>query len=757
MSYIERAQKRVFFEEAAKIGIQINNLLAAPEIYQKLFGVNDRGTQRYGLPLAPQYIAQADELIDISRLSSYFKGVGRDLRTLDVAITELEDEVDQLSFQLWAKTQLLKNRANTIQKTASAELKRSSDGGIWSYTEPFTSTAKIDMINTTAWIDTAEGICYIPNGTTESNVPPLNIRVLSLNVTDKVNMLGTLPAQAFDGLGSTGWKGYFYSNESIGCTVGFDSTELLTGVMVDPIGSGLELLIEHDDSGNITTLVKDTIYKKKTYPIEVKNPKNIKISFAPVSGNFPTIAGIRDLIFIKAKSSLSATLFTTVLKPSDSYSDVKIDLVGEIPTGATIKAYLSFNPDSLPWKELKSGVWNSVSDSGMVQLALDLDNVVRDPIYRGLAGIPVVSPSTSKNEGRIYVGSNQIEVSSFEKDWTISGDVPRILSPSDFNTLTVKKTWITPSMITERSGDYVIQPYGGTQITGSSLTRGVNICANRQISTPNDAGYGRIDAPYNEFLIVPLSGDRTKNSMQFGYNYRLRFSVLCEKDFYFGGSGSFGKFWFLQGYRKDGAKSYKEIGKSWGSVALYINGMLVTGSNQPETIYDTAPELRDNTATSGTSFSFSMKKGWNVVELLVSIVDPNSNLSMFTDPLDTADPYLQFSMTPNFFDPVFKDTYGILDIVGSGVYKPVSEFDLLWNLPRDNQFWAWDDKQSTILFNNYTSTFIDGFLNGELPKSLIEYRSSVGTVSDIHLKFEMRRESLSKTNPSLDQYTIGVR
>jgi hypothetical protein len=152
--------------------------------------------------------------------------VGRDLRTLDVAITELEDEVDQLSFQLWAKTQLLKNRANTIQKTASAELKRSSDGGIWSYTEPFTSTAKIDMINTTAWIDTAEGICYIPNGTTESNVPPLNIRVLSLNVTDKVNMLGTLPAQAFDGLGSTGWKGYFYSSESIGCTVGFDSTEL---------------------------------------------------------------------------------------------------------------------------------------------------------------------------------------------------------------------------------------------------------------------------------------------------------------------------------------------------------------------------------------------------------------------------------------------------------------------------------------------------------------------------------------------------
>jgi hypothetical protein len=44
MSYIERAQKRVFFEEAAKTGIQINNLLAAPEIYQKLFGVNDRGT-----------------------------------------------------------------------------------------------------------------------------------------------------------------------------------------------------------------------------------------------------------------------------------------------------------------------------------------------------------------------------------------------------------------------------------------------------------------------------------------------------------------------------------------------------------------------------------------------------------------------------------------------------------------------------------------------------------------------------------------
>ncbi len=62
---IERVQKQVLFEEAARKGVVGSQLLQVPDILKRLIGVNDIGTRVYGGPLSPLYTAKEGQFIDV--------------------------------------------------------------------------------------------------------------------------------------------------------------------------------------------------------------------------------------------------------------------------------------------------------------------------------------------------------------------------------------------------------------------------------------------------------------------------------------------------------------------------------------------------------------------------------------------------------------------------------------------------------------------------------------------------------------------
>ena len=160
---IEKVQKQVIFEEAARKGIMNSQILQIPGILREIIGVADINKQQYGMPLAPTYTAKSGELIDIARISNFFTGLSRDVKVSNQAITNLENDLLLFNLEIWTRMQLLKNKSQSLSKKAKIEKVRASFGATWIYTETFSNTNLIDMQNTTAWLDTAEGISFIPN------------------------------------------------------------------------------------------------------------------------------------------------------------------------------------------------------------------------------------------------------------------------------------------------------------------------------------------------------------------------------------------------------------------------------------------------------------------------------------------------------------------------------------------------------------------------------------------------------------------
>ncbi len=222
MPIIEKTQKKLLFEEATKIGIVGSQLLQLPKILDGLLGVTDIGVRSYGLPLAPQYKAIPGQGIKVDKMSNYFVGLGRDVKTLKYSLDEIEDTVVLINLEVWARMQLLKNRAN-------------------------------------------EGICFLPSYGIDQVVSPSLIKVENQTLPATSSFLGSSPSMAIDGLNTTNWRCLFFTNEFATATFKIAETvSKISAITIDPVGFGIKLIIELDSGAGFEEVVNSTIYNKSS-------------------------------------------------------------------------------------------------------------------------------------------------------------------------------------------------------------------------------------------------------------------------------------------------------------------------------------------------------------------------------------------------------------------------------------------------------------------------------------------------------------
>lgn len=748
MSLIETVQKQILFEEAARQGIKSSQLQSIPSIYNEMLGPTDIGKRRYGNPLVPVYEARPNELIDVGRIAKYFSSLARDLKTSNLSLRKLEDNLVLFNLECWARMQLLKNRSSNLSKKAKMERIRSSLGATWLFTETFNNTSFIDVSRTTSWFDTSEGIAFLPSLGDEIIVKPSEIAVTSSTSPNGGSFIGSTPYMAFDGLLSTNWRASFVLVDSYAsCTIQIPPSDL-NAVTIDPVGFGIEVVVSLITSAGTTEAVRAIIYNKTTFPVEAKEIQKLHVSFKPATAVLPKVVGIRELTLLTSKTSRTSSIYSTELVPTYAFSEVKIVSTSKKPAGSNVRFYYATDSASGPWNELRED-WNLLDQSYEKSAYLTYSSAVQQPIYYGLYGINLTTlnkPLTTKT-GQLFIGLDQMEVTAFKKSWIENGEVPRRLDLTDFTGTTFSRAWSSVPTIDANSTSVLIQDFSsdvlslrGIERSNPSLVfeRTINI-SSLTPSTLND---------YKQLCIVPF--DKTGRAiLQPDFNYKFSCKIYCSKFSYIKDA----KYWFLQGFRTVGKRAFRETGKSYCSFALYVNGSLVIGETQPYTVY--TDNTLETDAADGKDFTFSLNEGWNSIDILFSIVDP----AFYLDTIDS-EPYVQFCMSPSFFDKKFglESEHPISSILGSGIYKPVSEFDLVWNLPIQPTFWAWKGDRTAILFNNNRINMIDGYYSGTSPAMQLIYQSeTTNPPKSLYIRAELSKNDQSSSTPILEEYTVMVR
>lgn len=758
---IEKTQKQILFEEAARKGIQDSQLLQMPDILSKMLGVSDINTQKYGMPLAPLYTAKSGELVDVKKIGNFFTGIARDIKVSEVALTEIENELLLFNLEIWIRMQLLKNRSLELSKKARIEKLRAALGSTWVYTETFSNTRLLDMFQTTAWIDASEGIAFIPNSGDEKTVPMQEFSIVDGSVNSLLNYLGSNPKQAVDGLDSTNWRCLFLTQDWATATYKIAKASNITAVSVDPVGFGIELKIEVFSDNKFQEAVKAILYNKKTFPISFKGVSLVRVSYRSATASLPKTVGIREMVLYQTPSVRIGEIYTKELRPSEPFTEVRISTAGEIPQNTKVDTYVRTSTGAI-WKKVTGQDWTSIVETDTTSLSIDYTSSVMGTSTEGfrglygqsiaLGGIPVTDV-----EGKLEIGNGMVEVSAFKKDWVEDGDFPRILKLDDFNNFKTKRTWSSVpirSFIENGSGT-CLQLYGENSIqTDLALTRGGGaMIFQRKL----DSNYFPLNiSTYNQLCIVPLVGAVSSGMMQYDYNYKLSFKVFCSKAF----SYQDARYWFYQGYRQASRRLYKDIGKSFGTFALYINQTLVASEEVGKTI--STDHKIDNipvsTIDDGGTFSLNLNAGWNQVDILINVYDPQK---YGLDAFDVANqPFLQLSLYPSLFDHQLSNNINtqINKILATGIYKPVNEFDLLWNLPKEPTFWSWSDDRQFILFNTNELKTIDGYFKGLSPSSTLTYKAiQVTDIENLYVKVVLERTDNTDLSPVLNEFSVMVR
>lgn len=755
---IERVQKQVIFEEAARKGVVGSQLLQIPDILKRLIGVNDIGVRVYGHPLAPIYFAKEGEFIDVERIAKFFSGLSRDVRVLDTSIGNLENDLLLFNLEIWSRMQLLKNKSMELSKKARVEKSRASLGAVWVFTESFNNLKNVDMAQSTAWMDASEGIAFIPNSGNEKTVPVQSVTAMETVIPQGNNFLDSSPKHAIDGLDSTNWRCLFLVDEWVSTVYSFTSSDL-TAITIDPVGFGIELKVEAQVNNVYEEVIKSIIYSKQTYPIDLQKVTKLKVSFKPATSVLPKVVGIREIVLYQSVSLLSAEVYSTQLKPNDPFTEIKIDTKGQIPPGTKIQTYFRTSTGAA-WNEVRSNDWHPIYPTDTTSIAVDYTTAVEGTSNLGFRGLyakalNISSVPVTTLEGVMEVGENMFEVSSFKQDWVETGEFPKLLSPSDFTSRNTRKTWThvpIRSYIGAGSGTCVQLSDETTISADTNLIKSGEFLAFQRKLDSED--FSSEVSTYNQLCIVPLCGTMTSNAMQFDYNYKFTCWVYAPKAFSYSGA----RYWFYQGYRNENRRLYRDIGKSYGTFTLYINDVLVVGEDTAKTI-STDDKIEGSTDIDyGNSFSLSFNAGWNKVEICMNAFSPSK---YGEDAFDKADsPFLQLSLYPSIFDIGFREssqTY-ISKILASGSFKPVNEFDLLWNLPKEPNFWAWSNDRQYIYFNTNELKIIDGYFKGSPPDSSILYKSiQSDSIDNLFIKLVLQREDSTKLSPIISEYNVMVR
>jgi hypothetical protein len=756
MSLIERSQRSVLFEEAARLALTRSQIDNVSDFYAELVGYNDYlpdTKPRYGFPMAPLYKPQTGSVIDVPKIRKYFEVLGRDLEVTDSAVTELENKLAQMSLEVWARMAILKNRSSDIEKTTSLEKERAAIQATWSFAETFSNVFYINMNTTTAWIDTAEGSATLPLLEKEQNIKSSELILSDFSTSDLGGFLSSTPDMMIDGLDTTNWRTFFTSPETQTYVVYDLKTPVdIIGVFINPVGFGINTTLEIDSGNGFITIFKKIIYKKETIPFESLGARRIKLTYTTSESVLPKVAGIKNLVFYKGTSIKSAKIFSSALVPSFEFNEVRIDWKAKSIPNTSVNFY--FSTDNSTWTPVSNGVWFSDNPTTKSSVNIDLQDLTEEGILYVSSSLGDIALSNS--DGELSVGENQFEISAIRYLSLQEGEYPHDPNLDDFSDKKYNKCWCgTNTTVQAASGAASpVQLRLAANIIHPQLKKGKFLFGGQSVNS---------EFPGITFL--PLSGGLVNSSFQTNYTYRFKCHLFADEDAFV----TEGLFWFLQGFRDAGKKTFAEVGKSYGAFSIFVNGVKVAGETQPWTLFSNNT-YSENSVNTGKNFSFSLEKGWNTFEILIYTVSP---LEIEEDKFSSEEPYLQITISPNPLDKKFRNKHGISRVSGSGLFKPIQEFDLMWNTSKDPTNWAWSNlgSRDRIVFNLKDIKSLDGYYGvGDQtkvsPNCLLTYRGyeSIGgnnglnvNNKSVYIRADIERESGTKSFPVLEEYKVMVR
>lgn len=747
---IEQTQKSIFFNEAARRGITRFELESVPATYLKMLGTPDIGIQQFGLPTAPIYKAVDGEKINVKKISTFFTGLSRDVAVSDESVRAVDNKIRALQEEFWAKSQLLKNRALSLSKAAAAEKKKAGTQSSWSFVDGFTNTNWIDWTRSSVWVDSSEGIVFLPTATSESAINYADLTVEQILYSPSVDSLSSNPEMAIDGLDSTNWRAQFTAAGQIASAVfSLNNITDISSIQIDPTGFGISVIIEADAGKGFQEIAREILYKKTTLSCPTMSVRKLRVTFSSEGSALPKAAGIRSFRIFKSGSVDSATLYSTEIGIPVSFSEIKLDVSGKYPEGSNTRMYYTF--DNVSWKEATAGQWLAVRDNEVATYSLRREDVVYE---NGFYTIPVDNAPASITTGKLLIGVDQVEVSAFRRDYLVNGEAPHTPSLDDFDDQQTRKfsTWLGVGTYNERSSypnHLYLQPEYNLY---TSVLKGAEILP-FQFQADNEK--------YMDMSMVLMAGTVGTRIAQPNHTYKVSFQIYLEDDYVLDSC----KAYFYQGIRTRPAKPFRDAGKCYGAYSVYVNKTLVNSSSKPATIYNTMENDSfidggsSGQGEAGQSFSMSFNRGWNTIDVLVHTVDPLvfGEDTSFPEGLY---PYLQLSLFPSLFDPRLMSEMKITKVCASGERGPISEFDLLWNVPQDPRFWSWSGEGSSVLFNSWNVQPIDGFLRGQGPNYELDYKALPDadvTYSTVRIRLDAFRSQLSKDGPILDEYRVSVK
>lgn len=739
---IEQTQKQILFEEVAKQAITQSKFLNTGAVYRELLGISDTTQQIYGFPLAPIYVAKDGDLIDIKRIAAFLKGTIRDFKVLDLALTTLEDKIIYTQMELWNKMQYFKAQARDIKNVAEAEASKLALGGRWSFADTFATADWVDQNLSTTWIDVAEGIVFLPALADVQTVAPKRIKLIQENVSPGNNLLGSTVLNAFDALESTVWHAAFVNDvQTVQGEIAIDYATDITAIGIEPIGAGIIVTVEVYSGNEWTQVLKESLYSKTTFGVTLTKVERVRVTYSAGASTLPKVLGIKNIVLYTAQSANSADLYTLTLTPTTTFNELYLSYDALIPADASVRSFYTDSPSG-KWKSIEPNVWISMTDTATTHKTI---NAATPKVFTsGVYKVDIEGQAINNISGELEVGVNQVEIAAFSSNWLLTGNHTKNLTPTDFTKENLLKTWVDvlSAPINGLNNGVQLQAFNLNTLSDSPyfITRGGNLL----VSSP------RSDLDFDVLHLIPLVGDKSRNTLQSTYNYRIKYHFYCDNPYYF----EQGSYWFLQGFRQTGTRTYRQTGKSYGAFTVYLNNNLIAGDNIPYTIFNN--NTLESGAELGKPVSYKFAQGWNTIEMLVSIA---SIPDVTVDAGDIGDPYLQISLYPSIFDRDFQLQAGISKILASGVNKPITDFDLIWNTPVSPNFWSWTDDRKSIYLNANSVKPIDGFLKGVYPTSQLIYTSIDFTqpTKDIRLRFNLTKSDSSSAGSILKSYKVMTR
>lgn len=719
-TYIEQLQREHLMGKAAKTAIFSGDTSNFISIFTNQLGVSDGFLRNYGDPLAAFYKAKSGTPIDVNRINQFHLTFRDDLLISRTALITIRDQLALITKQNYLKLESLRAQLEQLRITFAIESLRRTSGGQWVFLEDFKDTTRLDLANSSAWIDSRTGSVSIPIADTANAIRSDQLELEQEAPSSGGSFINTSSVDCLDGQDGTGW---LLKGGSGSAVWKLKKTWELNQITLDPIGQGIIVHVEAWHDGGWDKFCSEVLYVAKTVCRSPMKAEKIRITISPIKET----CGLRRLILWSASYAREATLLSKPYKFELPISRARLSWVADTPGGSKTNAYVSSATASGPWIQVYNGIDYRLTESDKVDVELPNDNTF----------FPLIA--TKSIYSYLEIGKDQIEVSAFDYDWRASGDIAHTPTTGD---------WISPPTLVRRTWANTNDQRSVSQ-TGTILQPGTSLTAD---SLQGNA-FLNINSEGNSSLgIVLLTGSASSLIFMPGNNYKFRFFVNSAKAQQITDSSLM----FYAGVRNENGRTYEESRKPIAGCALAVNDETIYARAFPNTIFNVVDDqgmlVTDGTVSPTT---INLREGWNKIEILVSLA-AQTGADRDTD--DITDPYVEIRLYPNFFDVSTVERLNIIRVVATGNFSPRSEFDLEWSLLPDPTSWAWSTGlDKGIKLNSKSDDLlvpIDGVFTGCYPTRTFTYLKE-GAISDsLYVKFELERDPLTYVGPILHNYQL---